>query len=514
MSQDLYLPNEYPPSTGRQMPPFTTSNQRPGGQPGLGVYGSTPPSIRTTPSFDHQSSRLPTPFQDSTPGLLSRSHMGSRPPFPRQGAAEFERQQDQDFEFDPDEDESSQPALDPLELASDLAGVLELDKPHQDMLMNFIATNKGINQGLLNSQIVIHANQLQHSMLLKKIVKKLESHDEILNKMKSKIQDNPHLTKDQSKEVLSWAKKVVIEDNRLDFDNDALIAGVKKLLRNVQNSILEDFLNPNTSQAERDALDSEIRTHGSNAKALLRNTIMESLTQSSKAYASLTATTRVVARKFLGSPDLGTSNLAIRVLLLRQYARENPHLVTKGAKNKGGAPRPQKRARAATGDSTTMPPSMGNDNEEDEEYATSDTSLVMAFAGWLRQKYEDKQNWGEKFNEKKWVEYCNLAIENEQKDWPTDNLKHLPLKKIDAQVPDIASGNRTPGISARPSGNTPYSNVAGAPSTSGYSAYRQPQQGVPSQSGSPYTMGHDGGQQFPSGQLGGSPYAVRPREEA
>ncbi|KAL0578325.1 hypothetical protein V5O48_003672 [Marasmius crinis-equi] len=536
MTPESFPREDYSPSTVRQTAQTLQAPHRRTNQIGLGVFGSTPPPPRPNSSFAHQNSSQLRTTQSSFSDTTSTT-FNSQAQYPHHHTSHFE---DQDNGYgvnsllsDLEEDDPLQnkSLVDPLALASDLAGVLELDESHQEMLMTYIATNKGLDHGLLNSQIVIHANQLQQSMTMSKILKKLENHDEILTKMKSKIQDNPQLSKDQSasrclpiylasiadychsqKEVLSWAKKVVIKDNRLDFDNDALIAG--KLLGNVPNSILKDYLNINASQAEKDALDSEIRTQGSNAKALLRNVIMESLTEGHKARASLTQTTRVAARKFLGASDLATPSLTVRILLLVSEP-SSPDLVPnfsqleasicpgkpppyhKGGRTPSGAARPTKRPRAATGDSSATSPAATNELEEDDDPTSSDVSLVMSFAAWLRQKYEDKTNWGEKFNEKKWVEYCNHAIDAEKKDWPSDPLTILPLKVMK----DHGTGDRTHGTSMQSSGNTPYSNtVAGpptqqGPSTSGYAAHRQPTQGVSGQSGSPYAMIHREGPQ-------------------
>ncbi|KAL0575043.1 hypothetical protein V5O48_006916 [Marasmius crinis-equi] len=325
---------------------------------------------------------------------------------------------------------SDETSATPFALAADLAGVLGLDEQHRKMLLAFLGAIKDVPVPLLKGLIVIHANQLQQDMKLEELKRQVESHTEIMNETKSKLQDNPNVGGDQKKEILSQAKMAVFEPDRVDFDNDALLVSVKaRLEKSKLLNGFEELFKDSTSQTKKHAFNSEIRTQlVSSAKTTLRDLIKKSIHPESGSCVSATVT--AAARKLTGSSDGLNAKHGIRIVLMRQYARNNPKLLEpKRGATAAAAIRAAKRKRP-----DNAAENGGSEATEEPEQDHDEMPFVNSFGAWMNGMYQN-QKYGSNYANNDWPS----AIQEERKLWPNDTIPLIPARMRDA--PSSAPAN-------------------------------------------------------------------------
>ncbi|KAJ8090978.1 hypothetical protein PM082_024902 [Marasmius tenuissimus] len=325
------------------------------------------------------------------------------------------------------------PSISPVALANDTANLLKLDQEHRQKLMVYVSLCKDLPEAHLTSSIIIHAHQLQILSEVKAIRTEQAEYREVIKKVEQKLVNSNELAKPQNDEIKSQAKVVVFEPSRVDFDNEAISKSIKERLgKHRKTNGFDDYLKSEATANMKKTLKHALNREASYAKTALREIINSSLNDP-KHRASVTATVLSAGRKLLGSTEKIAAPHAIRVILLRQFGRENPHYFKKRGQGQAPGAGSKRRHEEMEADINDMDDDL---DVEEKPSGEEESSYIMAFGSWLRKKQEDEE-WGTDYSKNKWTEYLRGLVEAEKKDWPDDHIALIPLVAAQSPPPTL-----------------------------------------------------------------------------
>ncbi|KAJ7764529.1 hypothetical protein DFH07DRAFT_955991 [Mycena maculata] len=240
----------------------------------------------------------------------------------------FSTQEDSDtaFSFATDADIMSKldiAQLDVVDFADCICNILTLSAKYRGDLHTFVKLVESLARDQAIPMIYGMATNYYTQQLILDSRTDYAAITEILNEVKTALAQNLNLTKEQKEEVTSACKLKVWDPKRTDYDNDAIRVDVLAHLKKhaLQNGF-KAFFDART-QARSKALNHFIGLQASYAKSIYRSHIKDTIKQ------CLTTATTTGMRKLVGTTDNISPLDALRMAIVRNYARNNKELLTK-----------------------------------------------------------------------------------------------------------------------------------------------------------------------------------------
>ncbi|KAJ7019779.1 hypothetical protein C8F04DRAFT_1321119 [Mycena alexandri] len=310
---------------------------------------------------------------------------------------------------------ASDSRLDPADFADSLCNTLGLNAKYRSDLQTFVNMLTGSRDDRI-AMVYLMATNLYTQQIVLDGRADYAAIAELLQDVKAALSQNLDFTKEQRTEITLGCKIKVWDPKRIDFDNDAIRHDVLSLLKSHKNS--------NGLKAVFDAGGARVKTLGqfiglqaSYAKSIFRNHIRDSLS------GCVTLATTGAMRKLVGSTENITPVHAMRMLVLRHFARENKELL-------GPVQESNKRARVGEpGDADNRKPTRGTDSDS-----------------WWPQVtiYFEAKNkaWTADLKSPGWTQLINELMANEKKLFPNDLIPLIPT--VDICVPRAPSTDERP----------------------------------------------------------------------
>ncbi|KAJ7502056.1 hypothetical protein B0H11DRAFT_1907550 [Mycena galericulata] len=244
---------------------------------------------------------------------------------------------------------------------------------------------------------------------------------EALNEVKMVLAQNLDLTKEQKAEVTAACKAKVGDPKRTDFDNDAIRADVTAYLKKHQNSNGFKALFEVKGQARTKALNQFIGLQASYAKSHFRTHIKESLGT------CVTLATIGAMRKLVGSTENISPVHVMRMVILRDFARDNKELLRKEPGTVDEQQGSNKRARVGDSEPIRKVP-RGTDND----------CWWPSFSAFIDAKNKD---YSTDLKSPGWSQHIGRLVVHERKLFPNDLIPLIPIN----EAAMASSGSNHPG---------------------------------------------------------------------
>ncbi|KAJ7176537.1 hypothetical protein C8R46DRAFT_1213112 [Mycena filopes] len=304
--------------------------------------------------------------------------------------------------------------LEPAEFADSLCNTMGLSPKYRSDLHAFLAMLPGPRHETI-PMLYIMANSFYTQQLVLAQNTNFAAIADILQEVKAALAQNLDFTKEQTLEITTACKLTVFDPKRVDYDNDSVRREVLTYLKAHQSSNGLKSVFDTKSPARLRALNQLIGLQTSYAKSIFRTHIQKSLT----GCATLATTTAM--RKLVGSCENITPVHAMRMLILRQFARDNPELFKDS----------RKHARVERDD-------------DDAEADNSKTSCVNEYWPQFTKFVEGKnEEWTDDLRSPGWTQYINVIIAHEKRLFGNDMMPLIPTV-------DVAAFPRAPSTEERP----------------------------------------------------------------
>ncbi|KAJ7913832.1 hypothetical protein B0H13DRAFT_1873574 [Mycena leptocephala] len=302
--------------------------------------------------------------------------------------------------------------IDPTQFLDSISNSLGLDPEGRSDLHQFSQIFSSLPQDHRLALAFQQGTILQTQKLIRAATADYAGIKEALKDVKEALAQNTGLTKDQMTEINAVCKLIVWDPLRTDYDNDDLGKEAnKRLEKNQKTNGMKTICDATAGQARKRALRQAIGRGASYAKSSFRKLLWDSINPESATCLTLTVTN--ASRKLTGSTENVKSQHAVNMLILRQFGRDNQHLLADKKSNK----RPR--------DDSTRPNHEDSDSDRDTKFWEAVTKFHDTNA----------KEWGTDRKSPGWTGYINNALTIERRLFPNDAIPLLPITQTVTERP-------------------------------------------------------------------------------
>ncbi|KAJ7468924.1 hypothetical protein B0H11DRAFT_2045319 [Mycena galericulata] len=326
--------------------------------------------------------------------------------------------------------------LDPSAFADHISTSLSLTPKHRSDLHTFVKLVDNLSRSHSIPMIYSLATNFYTQQLILDSRTDYAAISEILNEVKNALAQNLDLTKEQKAEVTAACKSKVWDPKRSDFDNDAIRVDVLAHLKKHQANNGFKPLFDSKNQARTKSLQQFIGLQASYAKSHFRTHIKDSLPMCA------TMATTAGMRKMVGSTENISPLHAMRMLILRDFARNNKELLGKDEQTSN------KRARV--GDSDTI--RKGTRGTDADSWWPSFTTFLEAKN---KEHTVDLKSPG-------WSGHIGQIVVYEHRAFPNDTIPLVPISEATTASSRVYSSGEDRAILALPRSGAVHAGAASA----------------------------------------------------